>query len=350
MTYKFIDLFAGIGGFRQGFEANECECIFSSEIDAHAKEMYFENFGELPYGDITKIDETIIPNHDILLAGFPCQPFSIAGEKKGFEDTRGTLFFDIARILKDKKPKVIVLENVKHFKNHDEGKTIRVILETLYELGYTTNWEVLNAKDFGVPQNRERTIIVGSLNGVKFDFKKLRKSPQVTISEILQEDGEFEYLDENEYTLIENPKKQPSGLIFCGYRNKNIRINGTRENTEHLSRVHKQPNRIYDSNGTHPTIASQESAGRYFVYHKDKARKLTIKECFRLMGFSDDFKMIGSKAKLYNRIGNSVVVPMIKEIAKEVKSQILENDSEARIAPNSLFDIKIENSNNMIAS
>ncbi len=339
MSYKFIDLFAGIGGFRQGFEALGCECVFSSEIDSHAKEMYLKNFGELPFGDITQIDENQIPNHDILLAGFPCQPFSIAGEKRGFDDTRGTLFFDIARILKVKKPKAIVLENVKHFKNHNGGKTLRIILNTLNNLGYITNWEVLNAKDFGVPQNRERTIIIGSLNGVKFDFKKLEKKPSQSIKKILEKEGEFEYLDESEYTLIENPKKQPSGLIFCGYRNKNIRIKGTRENTEHLSRVHKQPNRIYSSDGIHPTLASQESAGRYFIYHDGKVRKLTIIECFRLMGFRDDFKLIGSKANLYNRIGNSVVVPMIEAIAKEIKFQILETHNKKEFIPNSLFDI-----------
>lgn len=344
MKYTFIDLFAGIGGFRQGFEIQGCKCVFSSEMDAHAKEMYFENFGELPFGDITQIDEMQVPNHDILLAGFPCQPFSIAGEKKGFEDTRGTLFFDIARIIEAKKPKVVVLENVKHFKNHDGGRTIRVVLETLNKLGYTTNWEVLNAKDFGVPQNRERTIIVGSKDGIQFNFKKLQRVKQVSIKDILEKDGEFEYLDESEYTLIDNPKKQPSGLIFCGYRNKNIRINGTKENTKHLSRVHKQPNRIYDANGTHPTIASQESAGRYFIYQNGKVRKLTLKECFRLMGFADDFKLIGSKANLYNRIGNSIVVPMIEAIAKEVKSQILETKNKKEFISNSLFDMQFINS------
>jgi DNA (cytosine-5)-methyltransferase 1 len=333
MNYKFIDLFAGIGGFRQGFEALGCECLFSSEIDIHARQMYCENFGELPLGDITQIDENQIPNHDILLAGFPCQPFSIAGEKKGFEDTRGTLFFDIARILKAKEPKVVVLENVKHFKNHDGGKTLRVILDTLNELGYATNWEVLNAKDFGVPQNRERTIIVGSLNGVKFDFNKLEKKSPVRIVDILEKDGKFDYLEEGEYTLIENPKRQPSGLIFCGYRNKNIRTKGTRENTQHLSRVHKQPNRIYDANGMHPTIASQESAGRYFIYHEGRVRKLTMMECFRLMGFGDDFKLIGSKANLYNRIGNSIVVPMVEAIAKEIKVQILNAQNKKEFIP-----------------
>jgi DNA (cytosine-5)-methyltransferase 1 len=343
VSYKFIDLFAGIGGFRSGFEKHGCKCVFTSEIDSHAQEMYGLNYGDRVHSDITQIDEKEIPNHDILLAGFPCQPFSIAGEKKGFNDTRGTLFFDIERILKEKKPKVVVLENVKHFKSHDKGNTIKVVLTALQELGYTTNWQVLNAKDFGVPQNRERTIIVGALNGVEFDFSKLEKKAPITIKEILEERDDFEYLDESEYTLIENPKRQPSGLIFAGYRNKNMRTKGVRENTEHLSRVHKQPNRIYSSDGTHPTLSSQESAGRYYIYHQEKVRKLTIKECYRLMGFPDDFKLIGSKAKLYNRIGNSIVIPMVEEIAKQVKVQILENSSPIQepikvMKQSSLFD------------
>lgn len=351
MSYRFIDLFAGIGGFRTGFENNDCKCVFSSEIDKHAGEMYKLNYSDDVYKDITKINEKEIPDHDILLAGFPCQPFSIAGEKKGFNDTRGTLFFDIERILKAKKPKTIILENVKHFKNHDKGNTLKVVLNSLEELGYTINWKILNAKDFGVPQNRERTIIVGSLNGVKFNFNKLEKKTPVHIKDILEEESdEFEYIDENEYTLIENPKKQLSGLIFAGYRNKNIRTKGTRENTTHLSRVHKQPNRIYSSEGTHPTLSSQESAGRYFIYHNGRVRKLTIKECYRLMGFKDDFKLIGSKGKLYNRIGNSIVIPMVEEIAKHVKNQILDISDELKrpIKQIGLFDFKEEKNNNRL--
>ena len=339
MGYKFIDLFAGIGGFRMGFEKNGYQCVFSSEVDEHAMEMYKINYNDEVYKDITQINENEIPNHDVLLAGFPCQPFSIAGEKKGFDDTRGTLFFDIERILKKKKPKAIVLENVKHFKNHDKGKTLKVVLNSLEKLGYTTSWQVLNAKDFSVPQNRERTVIIGSLNGIKFDFKKLNKKRPVNIKCILEdESSEFEYLDENEYTLIENPKKQPSGLIFVGYRNKKIRIKGTRPNTTHLSRVHKQPNRIYSSDGTHPTLSSQESSGRYFIYHNEEVRKLTLKECYRLMGFDDNFKLVGSKGKLYNRIGNSIVVPMVEEIAKQLESQILKNSNEI-IKPTRKMDL-----------
>jgi len=348
VTYTFIDLFSGIGGFRKGFERSGFECVYSSEIDEHAREMYCENFGEMPFKDITKIEAKEIPNFDVLLAGFPCQPFSIAGDKKGFNDTRGTLFFDIARIIEHHKPKVVVLENVKHFKNHDKGKTLQVVLNTLKNLGYSSSWKLLNAKDFNVPQNRERTIIVAYLSeDISFDFNKLIQLDAIQLKDILEEESEsFDYLDENEYILIDNPKKQPSGLIFVGYRKKNIRKNGTRENTEHLSRVHKQPNRIYSSEGTHPTLSSQETAGRYFIYHKGRVRKLTLLECYRLMGFSDDFKWIGSNGKLYNRIGNSIVIPMVEAISKQVKSQLfmnkntLSNGFTEEIKQLSLFDFK----------
>jgi len=323
MNYKFIDLFAGIGGFRLGFEKSGCKCVFSSELNEHAQQIYFDNFNDRPFGDITKIDVKAIPKFDILLAGFPCQPFSIAGVKKGFNDTRGTLFFDIARILEYHKPNVVVLENVKHFKNHDNGNTLKTILQTLTYLGYSTNWDVLNAKDFGVPQNRERTIIIGSLNSIKFDFSLLNKIQETSIQSILENENiDFDYLEKNEYTLIEKPKKQASGLIFIGYRNKKFRSKGVRPNTEHLSRVHKQPNRIYSAKGTHPTLSSQESAGRYFIYYKNRVRKLTLKECFRLMGFPESFKLTGSQSKIYNRIGNSIVVPMVDEIAKQVIHQL----------------------------
>lgn len=322
--YKFIDLFAGIGGFRQGFEKAGYNCVFSSEFNTHAQNMYAENFGEKPFGDITKVIVKEIPSFDVLLAGFPCQPFSIAGEKRGFEDTRGTVFFDIARIVKHHRPKAVVLENVKHFKNHDKGKTLQTVLNTFTELGYIVDWSVLNAKDFGVAQNRERTIIIASLGERTFNFLALARKSDLVIKDILEEDNKyFEYLDKSEYTLINNPKKQASGLIFVGYRNKNIRNKGVRENTWHLSRAHKQPNRIYSSDGTHPTLSSQESSGRYFILHKGKVRKLSLKECYRLMGFPDSFKLVGSKSKLYNRVGNSIVIPMVFEIAKELKKHFI---------------------------
>ena len=323
---RFIDLFAGIGGFRIAFEREGYECVFSSEIDEHACNMYKENFGDDPYCDITKLDVSTIPDFDVLCAGFPCQAFSISGKQKGFyDDTRGTLFFDICRILENKKPKVFVLENVQNLEKHDKGNTLRVMISALQTLGYTVQYKVLNAKDFNVPQNRERIIIVGNRIGKFFDFNKIDKKPIESMKGFLDKSGNFEYLNSTEYTIIKQPKKQEkSGLIFIGYRNKKMRTVGVRPGTEHLSRVHKQPNRIYSIDGIHPTIASQETCGRYWIYDGNNVRKLTLSECYRFMGFPEKFKKIGSKAKLYERIGNSVCVNMIQEVAKQVKKQLFE--------------------------
>ncbi|MFX4231412.1 DNA (cytosine-5-)-methyltransferase [Aliarcobacter butzleri] len=321
---KFIDLFSGIGGFRKGFEKEGFKCVFSSEINEECQEVYFNNYKERPASDITTISARDIPDFDVLLAGFPCQPFSISGRKLGFEDTRGTLFFDICRIVEEKKPSVIVLENVKHIIYHDSGNTIRVIEKTLESLGYMVEKKVLNAKDFGLPQNRERIIIVAS-RMKKFDFTLLHKETSKELRHFLDKEGEFEYLDENEYTLIDNPVKQPSGLIFVGYRNKEIWKKGVRDNTLHLSRVHRQPNRIYSIDGYHPTIPSQEIAGRFFIYlpEERRVRKLTINECYRIMGFEDNFIKSTKKSEQYKQIGNSVAINLINEIAKNIKKQKL---------------------------
>ncbi len=321
-TIKFIDLFCGIGGIRLGMEESGFECVMSSDINIECQKTYFENFGEEPTGDIKEINEKDVPTHDILCAGFPCQPFSISGKQKGFEDTRGTLFFEICRIINEKKPPVVFLENVKHLVHHDHGKTLRTIIENLEELGYQVSWRVLNGADYGVPQNRERIIIIGSLKG-KFDFDALQKQPRGRLLDFLDESGEFEYLEPEEYTLLENPKQQPgSGLIFAGYRNKSIRKVGVRPGTEHLSRVHKQPNRIYSVMGVHPTLPSQETSGRYFVLTTDnRVRKLTISECWRIMGFPESYKKISATGEQYKQLGNSVCVPMIAAVAKEINRQ-----------------------------
>ncbi len=176
-TIKFIDLFCGIGGIRLGMETQNFSCVFSSDINVECQKTYLENFNELPCGDIIQIDENDIPNHDILCAGFPCQPFSISGKQKGFDDTRGTLFFEICRIIKVKKPTVVFLENVKHLVHHNKGQTLKIIIEKLSELGYHVSWKVLNGSDFGVPQNRERIIIIGSLERT-FNFEKIKLLPK----------------------------------------------------------------------------------------------------------------------------------------------------------------------------
>ena len=178
----------------------------------------------------------------------------------GFEDTRGTLFFDVIRIIDEKQPKLVILENVKHLIHHDQGRTLKIILTTLEKLNYYVSYQLLNANDFGLPQNRER-IIAAKIK--PFKFETLRKIPRPKLEDFLDKQGNFELLAKDEYTLIKNPKLQASGLIFVGYRNKNGWKKGVRSNTSHLSRVHRQPNRIYSIHGTHPTIPSQESSGRY---------------------------------------------------------------------------------------
>jgi len=331
--FTFVDLFSGIGGFRIGFEKAGFECLMSSEINDYCKKTYRNNFGESPLCDVTKIPLNEIPDHDVLTAGFPCQPFSICGKKRGFEDTRGTLFFHICEIISAKQPKVVLLENVKHLIHHDSGNTLTVILNSLEELGYHVNFKLLNAKNFGMPQNRERIIIFATKEKL-FNFSKCNFSQTESLKTFLDnDDGDFEFLNKDEYTLIENPIVQKeSGLMFVGYRNKAIRKAGVRENTEHLSRVHKQPNRIYSVEGTHPTLPSQESSGRFFIYFPDKdaVRKLTIKECYRIMGFPENFKISESKSEAYKQVGNSVCVPMVTELATQILNQQLLSSNESQ--------------------
>lgn len=319
--FTFIDLFAGIGGFRIPLQELNGKCVFSCEYNSFAQKAYELNFGEVPFGDVTKLDLNIIPPHDVLTAGFPCQPFSISGKMKGFEDTRGTLIYSVLQIIENKHPRVVLLENVKHLLYHDKGRTLKTILTHLEELGYRASYKVLNASDFGVPQNRERIIIVGHKN-IKFDFEKLNHLPRPILKSFLEKGGDFEYLNEP-YTIIPDHKRQESGLIFIGYRNKRIRKAGVRPGTEHLSRVHKQPNRIYSSEGIHPALPSQETSGRFWIYDEGSVRKLTIKECYNIMGFPQEFLLINNLSELYKQIGNSVCIPMVKEIGVQIIKQLL---------------------------
>lgn len=324
--FKFIDLFAGVGGFRMALQNIGGQCVYSSEFEPNAQQTYLANYGEMPFGDITKdCTKSYIPDDfEILCAGFPCQPFSISGKQKGFADTRGTLFFEVCQIIEKKHPTVVFLENVKHLQYHDGGRTLEVILEKLRGLGYHTEWKILNAVDFGVPQNRERIIIIASLKK-PFDFSKLQKTERHPLKEFLDESGDFEYLNPSEYTLLEETHQQPSsGLIFAGYRNKAIRKAGVRPGTEHLSRVHKQPNRIYSVQGIHPTLPSQETSGRFFILTETRrVRKLTINECWRIMGFPDNFVRVSAIGAQYKQLGNSVCINMIEAIGKEIKKQLL---------------------------
>lgn len=323
--FRFIDLFAGIGGFRMAAQRAGGECVFSSEFNPHAQAVYEKNYGDYPFGDIKDIPAHDVPAHDLLTAGFPCQPFSISGKMKGFEDTRGTLIYEVFRIAAEKKPRVILLENVKQLVYHDKGNTLSTILKGLANLGYKAAWKVLNASDFGVPQNRERIIIVANKDQ-EFDFSKVETLPRKTIRDIADTDSsKFEYLDEP-YTLLTDVRPQASGLLFVGYRNKNIRKNGIRPGTEHLSRVHKQPNRIYSIDGIHPALPSQETSGRFWVLDGDRVRKLTIDECYRLMGFPENFIKDQSLGDEYKQCGNSVCVPMIEAIVRQIRNSLVSGD------------------------
>lgn len=320
--FSYIDLFCGMGGFRSALDQLGGMCVYSSEIDPDCRETYRRNFGDTPDGDITKADERKVPDHDLLCGGFPCQSFSIAGLKKGFADPRGTLFFDILRISRHKRPKALLLENVKHFSKHDNGETIGTVRRSLEEEGYRFSWAILNAKDFGVPQNRARTIMVASADR-EFDFSKISHPKKATrIRDILQ-DPPTQILEPEDYTILPQDqwKRQESGLVFVGYRNREGRKRGVREDTSHLSRFHKQPNRIYHADGTHPTIPSQESAGRFWVYDGEIVRRMSPNECLLTQGFPPSHLLPDRDSKSYRQIGNSVPPPMIKAVAEEMIRQ-----------------------------
>lgn len=320
---KYIDLFCGMGGLRLALPSDKTKCVFSCDINEHAQDIYELNYKERPYGDITKIKNEEIPEHDLLIGGFPCQAFSVAGLQKGFEDTRGTLFFEVARIIKYHKPKAFLLENVHNLIRHDKGKTLSVILKTLDELGYNVEYRVLSANDFGLPQSRERIAIVGVIKPLVFDFSKIKMKKAENLECFLEEKGE-KYIDPLTYTLLpkEIIKKTKKGLIFCGYRNKNMRKNGVSSGGANISRNHRQCNRIYSISGYHPTITSQETSGRYFIEDKYGVRQLTIKECLKLMGFPNNYLLSGSKSKQFERIGNSVCIPVFASVINEILSQI----------------------------
>ena len=300
--FKFIDLFAGIGGIRLGFESVGGECVFSSEWNAAACQTYKANFGEQPAGDITKIEAKDIPDFDILLGGFPCQPFSIIGDKEGFNhETQGTLFFEIERILKEKRPPAFMLENVRNFVAHDKGRTLKVVVEHLEALGYKVHWKVLNALDFGVPQKRERIIIVGFLDDVDFAFPEpIPVEERLTLSDILEEN-----VDERYYVRKEIRNSRLERLRDKDYPKPYI----SHEN-------------IAGSITPHPySSALRAGASANYILVNDE-RRPTERELLRLQGFPDDFKVVVSYTQLRQQAGNSVAVPVIKAVAKQMISAL----------------------------
>ncbi len=294
---KFIDLFCGIGGFhfaaKRYFLENEFnyECLLSSDIDEFACKSYSANFGKYPQGDITKIPTDKIPDHDILFAGFPCQAFSIIGLGKGFEDTRGTLFFEIARILAAKKPKAFVLENVKRLVSHDGGQTFRKIMTTLKELGYFVDYKVLNALDYGLPQKRERVIIVGALQ--PFDMKWPKKIVNgKTLEDILEKKVSPKYFASR--SIVDKRKSAHKSLYTPSiwHENKSGNIS------------------------SYPYSCALRAGASYNYLLVNGERRLTPREMLRLQGFPDNFKIVLEDSHIRKQAGNAVPVDMIYEVLK----------------------------------
>ncbi|WP_291869585.1 DNA cytosine methyltransferase [Maribacter sp.] len=318
--FKFIDLFAGIGGFRLALQNLGGKCVFTSEWDKYSKLTYEVNFGEVPFGDITK-DETksyVPDNFDILCAGFPCQAFSIAGKKGGFEDTRGTLFFDVAEIIKRKKPKAIFLENVKGLRSHDRGKTLATILNVLRnELGYyVPEPEIINAKNYGVPQNRERIFIVGfrlDLGITNFNYPKSTDKTKV-LEDILEEkEVSVKYYLSDTYmnTLRAHRARHESKGNGFGYA---IHSNDEIANAVVCGGMGRERNLIIDDKLTNFTPVTKIKG----EVNRDGIRKMTPREWARLQGFPDNYKIIVSDAQAYKQFGNSVAVPAIQATAKQI--------------------------------
>lgn len=317
-SFTFIDLFAGIGGFRLAFEELGGTCVFSSEIDKYAQKTYKANFDDMPHGDITKIAAKDVPNHDILLAGFPCQAFSIAGKGHGFDDTRGTLFFEIARIIKEKKPEAFFLENVKGLLSHKRGKTLEVILDVLRnDLDYyVPEPEIINAKDFGVPQNRERIFIIG-----------FRKDTGIT---------EFEYPEPLD---IERP-------TFKSVKEKDVVAPKYYLSERYLNtlKMHKDRHRAKGNGFGYDTIDDDDIANTIVVggmgrernliidhrlkdfsplpnkgdLNREGYRTMTPREWARLQGFPENFKITVSDTQAYKQFGNSLAIPAVKETGKNI--------------------------------
>jgi len=303
---NFIDLFAGIGGIRQGFEDEKTKCVFSSEWDKFSQKTYEANFNEVPHGDITQIEAKDIPNHDILLAGFPCQPFSKIGKREGFKNaTQGTLFFDIVRILDYHKPKAFLLENVTGILNNDNGKTMQTIMGALDELGYNTQYEILNAADFGLPQNRRRVIFVGFLKELNttFEYPKGNPNLKVPISDILE--SKMEGYGISKHLQKSYLFKKDDGKPQIVDKNSDIQVNTL------VASYHK----------------IQRITGTFVKDGETGLRLFTKNECLALQGFPTDFKIPVSRTQMYRQLGNSVSVPVIQAVAKKMK-KVLESVSE----------------------
>ena len=323
---KFLELCAGIGGFRQALENLGCECVGYSEIDKHAIKLYSAWYNdEYNFGDITKIEAEKLPDFELLVGGFPCQAFSVAGKRGGFNDTRGTIFFDFARIMKAKKPKFAIFENVKGLLNHDGGKTYETMLRTLDELGYNAQWGILNTKFHGLPQNRERVYIVANLrerSSTKILFErgndsadKVERTENGIIGQFYNRKGKT-----HQYLGVISSEGHSPALLATTHKNPRIVKIGD------IDGLNTQYSRVYDSKGVSTTINAQGGGlgAKTGLYNAgDKVRRLTPKECFRLQGFKDEmvelgYKLCISDTQLYKMAGNAVSVPVVEWVAQRV--------------------------------
>lgn len=303
--YKTIDLFAGIGGIRLGFAAHGCETVFSSEWDKDAQKIYEANFGEKPHGDINLINPHDIPDHDILLAGFPCQPFSIAGKGLGFADTRGTLFFNIEEILKAKRPQAFLLENVRRLTSHDQGRTFAVILDRLAALGYTVHHKIINSLDFGLPQKRERIYLVGFLGPRPFSFPTPLGYYR-PLAELLENDTDIP----TSYFVSEHIRQQRLALV--------------KGQPPYPSIWHQN---ISGNISALPYSCALRAGGSYNYLVVNGVRRLTAREMLRLQGFPDDFIINLPYSGVRKVVGNSVSVPVIRAIAGAMLKALQEPDN-----------------------
>lgn len=302
--FTFIDLFAGIGGIRLGFQLNGGRCVFSSEWDKDAATTYYYNFGERPVGDIRKIDPNSIPDFDVLLAGFPCQPFSIIGDKEGFKhETQGTLFFDIEKILLAKKPKAFMLENVRNLTAHDNGRTFKVILSHLIKAGYDVHYKVLNALDYGVPQKRERIIICGFRKKVDFEFPPpIPIDNRKTVADIIDPDAE------QDKTLFVRPAIRNSRLARLKDKN--------------YPRPYISHENVAGSITPHSfSCALRAGASANYILINDE-RRPSAREMLRIQGFPDEFKIVVNYGKIKHQTGNSVAVPVIMAVAERIVAKL----------------------------
>lgn len=322
---RFIDLFAGIGGFRIAFEKYGQECVFTSEIDKFCQKVYEHNFGVVPAGDITKIEAKDIPDFEILAAGFPCQPFSYAGKLEGFNDkTRGTLFFDVARIIEEKQPEMFLLENVKGLRSHDKGKTMTTILDILNELGYTVYWKILNSHDFGVPQVRERWYCVGFKKKIKFEFPEPTNTTTI-LRDIIDIDNDDESLKLSQFEMDRIKHHFESSDVRVKHDNSKYAPN-TKKGKYGVYSFQKPDGTLRFHIGDPAKTQIQEayyccldSVAPAIIANRepklwDVPRRLSVDECRKLQGFPDWFEFNVSNAQAKKELGNSIAVPVVDAI------------------------------------